>query len=1707
MVEFESNGMKFFVVLIAVVFAILHQTYAESLNEDDGFRRLLRRASAEADRPLIREQRRNKDEDDEDGFSDIMEQNPSPNDIIRKRRADEDEFYHTLLSRSEPKHKEKRSFDTNDVDNKAGYIVREDWTGDSKISDADRQELENLFQKLNADDGPAKTDIARSTSDDESSAEDAAKDYATWLMKQPADKMGAALSHKAEVDHKLTKLFFHNKRASFPPPNCNEKSSHCKCRRTCHPYTVAKYSPCRCSTNNPARASIAKTPLSDSLSSKQHTPMKRHKHTDDKPSNVKYPEPIHWMTAKKSEAPKNSTVQKSNSTSENCTTAECLCERTCHPKPVASSAPCECQEKPNEGKPPGKTVLTPGSKLCTDDSPKCLCTRACYPKTILSYSPCNCEGDGDPPPKNATTPPSPPLELTNTTNNATASKEEFMKAAPSQADAVKKPALQNTTQPEQTAQAPVVPKTEPAPAATVEQVPQTQTQTPQAQQPQAALIQTPQEAGSVSMNIQKAQLCSDNSAECVCKKKCYPNYVKRVSPCACLSVEKPKQTPTETESSSLITESSKACTDNTPECNCKNMCHPTPIASVNPCYCQPSQGAGILPLVPAAQNTQTTDATTNIQNTTQIHNTTTATAVTPSNKTEAAPVPTNNTQGLVNAANVQSYTYTPYNAPAASRTQTSIAQASLLHPAAPVAAQAAVAKFEVSSTKGEQRSADPYAYGWCTRACHPLSVAAEKPCKCASGSNTANFFPPRSPENKIIKAPVSSHIKAPISNHVNPVPAKQTSPIAPAVPNVHVPATRPVEGAAITANAGSVVPQTDASAQTRNAVSASESVCARSCSPLSVASQDPCSCQNTTGALPATAPLTKDTIKPVDTTHHSYQGCYKDRKPIRDLPKRFNRFDTTPEACISECKYQNYKFAGVQYGYLCFCGNAFGRYGKVADSDCNSLCSGDSKRSCGAFWHNSVYAVDDSKEYDPSDFDFAKIDAAERLRDTLPAPAIRTVNKPAPAASTNEYSDSQGANVATHLMKAAQAALKGVSKKHKVHKKGGKQGRKDKREDDEEDAELMQEKMAAMASLGAAHEILQKTNFGLDKRDAEREKRSIDEDSDPYDPDNGKDLLAAYLANVDAYKRQVRSVDDDEEDEDPNEKPKFDYRRMVIGETDEGEFVERYNDENVEKKKKKRATDGKKKRSTAEGSGAGEKRKRSVTKGSGAGEKKSVTEGSGTGEKRKRSVSEGSGAGGKRKRSMTEGSGAGEKKKRTVSEGSGVGEKRRRSMMEGSASFQHKKLIHKRKRRAVLENSGSNKKRFVIEGNGSNKKRSIVEGSGSNKKRSVIEGSGSNKKRSTIEGSGSNKKRSIVEGSGSNKKRAIVEGSGANKRKRRSLEGSADYQRKRRGMSDEMQRVEGDKLSEIEAKLRSLEYVEKRDQIPEEALTADDESEEEEEETQGEDESGSGESDNEEESTEESEESGSESGESDDRDMSRRSAEEDMESLFSKRSVEAGKPDNSSEVGNSTENAHLKSDVEKGVDSLLNLVVELYKQQKTIKAFESSVRSLRHDILHELNVPQVKKNTATKKVREEIEKTARERLHVLTSSIEHKITEFAKSHPEASKQANLATSLLPKLPLSDEKLAESKKEISRRAAEFDDIEDAFSQNVQTEQTDLPDILKEHFRRNSEPDIEFVKQKPEVVNGEQKLSRMHREVQQSEMETGNEDDDEFEKLFQ
>ncbi|XP_020619537.1 protein transport protein SEC31-like [Orbicella faveolata] len=98
------------------------------------------------------------------------------------------------------------------------------------------------------------------------------------------------------------------------------------------------------------------------------------------------------------------------------------------------------------------------------------------------------------------------------------------------------------------------------------------------------------------------------------------------------------------------------------------------------------------------------------------------------------------------------------------------------------------------------------------------------------------------------------------------------------------------------------------------------------------------------------------------TISSSYQGCFRDKKPGRDLPKQFTKYEMTPEWCVGKCKLAGYSYAGLQYGYLCFCGDKFGKYGRADDRDCDSLCFGDKTRNCGSFWHNSIFSV--GKDFD-----------------------------------------------------------------------------------------------------------------------------------------------------------------------------------------------------------------------------------------------------------------------------------------------------------------------------------------------------------------------------------------------------------------------------------------------------------------------------------------------------------------------------------------------------------------------------------------------------------------------------------------------------------------------------------------------------------------------------------------------------------------------
>ena len=50
-----------------------------------------------------------------------------------------------------------------------------------------------------------------------------------------------------------------------------------------------------------------------------------------------------------------------------------------------------------------------------------------------------------------------------------------------------------------------------------------------------------------------------------------------------------------------------------------------------------------------------------------------------------------------------------------------------------------------------------------------------------------------------------------------------------------------------------------------------------------------------------------------------------------------------------------YRFAGIQFAYLCFCGNLKGRFGQLPEGRCDRPCRVKNETQCGGEWANSVY--------------------------------------------------------------------------------------------------------------------------------------------------------------------------------------------------------------------------------------------------------------------------------------------------------------------------------------------------------------------------------------------------------------------------------------------------------------------------------------------------------------------------------------------------------------------------------------------------------------------------------------------------------------------------------------------------------------------------------------------------------------------------------
>ncbi|CAM9680684.1 unnamed protein product [Pylaiella littoralis] len=117
------------------------------------------------------------------------------------------------------------------------------------------------------------------------------------------------------------------------------------------------------------------------------------------------------------------------------------------------------------------------------------------------------------------------------------------------------------------------------------------------------------------------------------------------------------------------------------------------------------------------------------------------------------------------------------------------------------------------------------------------------------------------------------------------------------------------------------------------------------------------------GDLCASTCLEQAAVQPTVTS----QGCFVDSVNNRALT---NAGDVcgdgeklmSPAICASHCaiKFPESEYAGVEYGFECFCGDAgadFGKNGKLDSIDCNYLCTANPEEFCGGFNAIEVFSL------------------------------------------------------------------------------------------------------------------------------------------------------------------------------------------------------------------------------------------------------------------------------------------------------------------------------------------------------------------------------------------------------------------------------------------------------------------------------------------------------------------------------------------------------------------------------------------------------------------------------------------------------------------------------------------------------------------------------------------------------------------------------
>ena len=89
-------------------------------------------------------------------------------------------------------------------------------------------------------------------------------------------------------------------------------------------------------------------------------------------------------------------------------------------------------------------------------------------------------------------------------------------------------------------------------------------------------------------------------------------------------------------------------------------------------------------------------------------------------------------------------------------------------------------------------------------------------------------------------------------------------------------------------------------------------------------------------------------------------GCYNESLVQRDLPffQWGKSSGKSASDCIQTCSVKGYRYAGVQDGGACHCGDEYGRHGAADEQVCGLRCVAWASQNCGGAVANAIYKTE-----------------------------------------------------------------------------------------------------------------------------------------------------------------------------------------------------------------------------------------------------------------------------------------------------------------------------------------------------------------------------------------------------------------------------------------------------------------------------------------------------------------------------------------------------------------------------------------------------------------------------------------------------------------------------------------------------------------------------------------------------------------------------